>query len=177
MLILAGWLVTAATLMGPVDGAPALTGSVVTPDGRPVPEAEVVLTAGAARDGSVPVLARTTTGRDGRFRLDRPDPARFATSSRPGVIWAYRPGDGVGIADLIRADKPEQAHRLVVEAGEAASPHDPRPRRPARRRRRVAARLVQTEHTGYLGVTIPDEWLDRLAATTDARGRGRACPA
>ena len=170
MLILAGWLVTAATLIGPVDGAPALTGSVVTPDGRPVPEAEVVLTAGAARDGSVPVLARTTTGRDGRFRLDRPDPARLRDFLSPGVIWAYRPGYGLGIADLLRADKPDQPHRLVVEPQDVRrlTIRDPDGRPVAGAR--VAARLVQTEHTGYMGVTIPDGWLDRLAATTDARG-------
>ena len=127
MLILAGWLVTAATLIGPVDGARALTGSVVTPDGRPVPGAEVVFTAGPARDGSVPILARTTTGAGRPIPPRSPDrrsPVRDFLS--PGVIWAYRPGHGLGVVNLIRADRPDQAHRLVARAAGGASPDDPR---------------------------------------------------
>ena len=34
----------------------------------------------------------------------------------------------------------------------------------------MTARLVQSDRTGYLGVTVPDEWLARLTATTDAEG-------
>ena len=35
---------------------------------------------------------------------------------------------------------------------------------------RVAVRLVQTERTGYLGATIPDDWHERPTAVTDDRG-------
>jgi hypothetical protein len=151
------------------DKAP-IAGDVVDAQSRPVAAAEVVLTAGPARDGSVPILARTTTGADGRFRLTRPDPTRLRDFRSPGVIWAHRPGQGLGVVDLIRADKPDQAHRLILEPQEVRRltirDADGRPIAGAR----VAARLVQTERTGYLGVTIPDEWLDRLAATADAQG-------
>src|SRR5262245_31250047 len=82
------------------DKAP-IGGEVVDARSRPVPAAEVVLTAGPARDGSVPILARTTTGPDGHFRLVRPDPARLRDFRSPGVIWAYRPGQGLGVVDLI----------------------------------------------------------------------------
>ena len=35
---------------------------------------------------------------------------------------------------------------------------------------RVAPRLVQTEKTSYLGIRIPDGWLERLSAVTDGGG-------
>src|SRR5262249_31213085 len=140
-----------------------IQGDVIDVQSRPIAGVEVVLTAGAARDGSVPILARTTTGADGRFRLDRPDVARRSDFLSPGAIWAYRQGQGLGVVDLLRADRPDQVHRLVLEPQEA--------RRLTTRDAgdvpiagaRAVPRLVQTERTGYLGVTIPDEWLDRLS--------------
>jgi hypothetical protein len=147
-----------------------IAGEVVDAQSRPIAGAEVVLTAGPARDGSVPVLARTTTGPDGRFRLERPDAARSRDFLSPGVIWAYRPGQGLGVVDVIREDKPEQAHRIVLEPQEIRrlTIRDPGDKPVAGAR--VAARLVQTERTGYLGVTVPDEWLDRLAVASNAEG-------
>ena len=143
---------------------------MVDPGGKPVAGAEVVLTAGPSPDGSVPILSRTATGADGRFRLDRPDPVRLREFLSPGVIWAYRPGQGLGVVDLIRADQSDQGHRLILEPEEVRRltmlGDDGRPVVGAR----VAARLVQTERTGYLGATIPDEWLDRLSTATDAHG-------
>jgi hypothetical protein len=147
-----------------------ISGEVVDNRSRPIAGAEVILTAGPARDGSVPILARTTTGSDGRFSLKRPDVARRRDFVSQGAVWAYRPGHGLGVVDLIRADKPGQVHRLVLEPQEirrvTIRGADGQPLAGVR----AAARLVQTERTGYLGVTIPDEWIDRLAATSDARG-------
>ncbi len=35
---------------------------------------------------------------------------------------------------------------------------------------RVAPRIVETELTGFMGIAIPDLWIDRFAANTDAEG-------
>ena len=88
------------------------------------------------------------------------------------MIWAnhVRPGQGLGVVDLIRADRPEQAHRIVLEPQEVRRLTIRDAGNEPIAGARVAARLVQTERTGYLGTTIPDEWLDRLSATADARG-------
>ncbi len=148
----------------------SISGEAVDGQSHPVAGAEVVLTAGPARDGSVPILARTTTGPDGRFRLERPDATRCRDFHSTGAIWAYRPGHGLGVVDLIREDQPERVHRLLLETQEirrlTIRGADGRPVAGAR----VAARLVKTERTGYIGATIPDEWLNRLAAVADARG-------
>jgi hypothetical protein len=115
-------------------------------------------------------LSRAKTGADGRFRLDRPDRARTREFLSPGVIWAYRPGLGLGVVDLLRADRPTQSHRIILEPQEprrlTIRDADGHPVAGAP----VTARLIQSEQTGYLGSTIPDDWLDRLAAATDARG-------
>lgn len=171
MLTMAGSLLAVMAVIGSMDGAGReIAGTVVSPDDRPVAGIEVVLTAGPAPDGSVPILARATTGADGRFRLGRPDAVRAREFLSPGVIWAYRPGLGLGIVDLVREDRPDRSHRMIVEPQEprrlTIRDADGRPVAGAR----VFARLVQSEQTGYLGAAIPDEWLDRLAAATDARG-------
>ncbi len=55
-----------------------VAGEVVDAQSRPIAGTAVVLMGGPTRDGSVPILGRTTTGADGRFRLERPDAARLA---------------------------------------------------------------------------------------------------
>ena len=72
--------------------------------------------------------------------------------------------------DLLRNDRRNQVHRLVLEpaAPRRLTIHDTdgKPIQGAR----VAPRIVQTELTSYLGVTIPDDWLERCSALTDERG-------
>ncbi|MGP0062326.1 MAG: carboxypeptidase regulatory-like domain-containing protein [Isosphaeraceae bacterium] len=157
-------------LIGQAGAVPSIAGMVVAPDGKPVGGAEVALTAGVAVDGSVPILSRATTDASGSFRIERPAADRRRGFMSPGVIWVYKPGMGLGVVDLLRADRPDEVHRLVLE-----------PQQPRRLTLRdadgqpvvgasVAARLVETERTGYLGVTVPDAWLARLTAVTDAQG-------
>jgi hypothetical protein len=74
------------------------------------------------------------------------------------------------VIDLLRNDRRNQVHRLVLE--EAAlrrlTVHDTDGK--AITGARVAPRIVQTELTSYLGVTVPDDWLERFSALTDERG-------
>jgi hypothetical protein len=163
-------LVSAAQLIGQAGAVPAIKGTVVDPNGKPVAGAEVVLTAGESLDGSVPILAATTSDASGGFRIERPTADRWHGFMSSGVIWVYKPDLGLGVVDLLRADRPDQSHRLVLEPQE--------PRRLTLRDAdgkpvvgaSVAARLVETDRTGYLGVTVPDAWLTRLTTATDAQG-------
>jgi hypothetical protein len=170
MSILTGSWLAVLAMVGLAGAGPPITGAVVGPDGQPVAGAEVVLTAGPARDGSVPILVRTTTSADGHFHLDRPETSRMRDSLSEGVIWAFRPGRGLGVVDLLRADKPGQVHRLILEpqAPRRLTIHDADNQPVAGAR--VAARLIESDRTDYRGVTIPDEWLDRLGAVSDDRG-------
>ncbi len=34
----------------------------------------------------------------------------------------------------------------------------------------VAPRIIQTEQTSYMGITVPDDWLERLSGLTDEHG-------
>jgi hypothetical protein len=161
---------SAILLIGQTAAGPAIGGAVVDPTGQPVAGAEVVLTAGGASDGSVPILAKTATDASGGFRLDRPSAEHRRGFLAPGVIWAYKAGLGLGVVDLSRADRPDQVHRLVLEPQEfrrvTIRDSDGKPMAGVK----VAARLVETERTGYLGVTVPDDWHRRLTAVTDGQG-------
>ena len=170
MYALVASLLSVIQLVGQAGAVPTIMGTVVDLNGKPVAGAAVVFTAGEAPDGSVPILAETTSDASGGFRIERPTADRRRGFMSSGVIWVHQPGLGLGVVDLLRADRPGQSHRLVLE-----------PQKPRRLTLRdvdgkpvvgatVAARLVQTERTGYLGVTVPDAWLTRLTAATDAQG-------
>ncbi len=161
---------SAILLIGQSGAGPAITGTVVDPSGRPIAGAEVVFTAGEAPDGSVPILATTATDAAGAFRLDRPSADRRRGFLAPGVVWAYKAGLGLDVVDLIRVDRPDQVHRLVLEPQELrrVTIRDAEGKPIAGLK--TAARLGETERTGYLGVTVPDDWNDRLTAVTDDRG-------
>jgi hypothetical protein len=147
-----------------------LAGEVVDAKGHPVPGAEVALAAGPTREGVVPILARARTDGSGRFHLPRLAPETLRGVDTTGTIWAYKPGLGLGMVDLLRDDRREQVHRLVLEAEapRRVTIRDSRGQPVAGAR--VTPRTVQTERTSYLGIVIPDAWLDRLSAVTDARG-------
>jgi hypothetical protein len=111
-------LLLAIQLIGQAGPVPAITGTVVDPNGKPVARAEVVLTAGESLDGSVLILAATTSDASGEFRIERPIADRRRGFMLPGMIWVHKPGLGMGVVDLLRADRPDQSHRLVLEPQE-----------------------------------------------------------
>ena len=161
-------LVTAAALLAQQVNAP-ITGEVVDDRGRPVAGAEVIFTPGEARDGSVAIGANATTDEMGRFRLQLPGLVRPDVAAE-GAILAHKTGMGMAIIEMIRADGRKQSYRIALEP---AAPRkltvrggDGRPLD----RASVAPRLVQTEHTGYVGVTVPDRWIARLSTASDDHG-------
>ena len=83
-------LLVAAALLAQQTIAP-ITGEVIDDHGRPIPGAEVVFSPGEARDGSVAILAKTTTSETGRFRLERPGAVRSGCEVE-GAIWAASRG-------------------------------------------------------------------------------------
>src|SRR5271166_6086560 len=79
-----------------------ITGEVVDAKSQPVPGAEVALSAGLTREGTVPIVAATRTDAAGHFSFPRQ-----AINSRPeigaiGTIWTTKPGLGLGMMDLLR---------------------------------------------------------------------------
>ncbi len=148
----------------------AIRGAVIDGHGKPAVGAEVVFSAGMAIDGSVPILERATTDGSGRFNLPRPVGKRLLGFSSEGVIWARKTGFGLGIIDLARRNRPSESYRVILEP--------PQPRRLIFRDHagnplaglRAAPRLVRTEQTIFLGVTVPDEWLEEIAVTTATDG-------
>lgn len=159
-----------AVLAGFVTAQAPLTGTVVDARGKVVSGAEVVLTAGMTREGTVPIIAGTRSDDAGHFSI-----ARQKLQSRPqigamGTIWALKPGLGLGVVDLLRNDRPATVHRVVLEVAAARMITLRNAEGKPLAGVRVAPRLVETERTRYEGVLIPDAWLDRLSVVTDARG-------
>jgi hypothetical protein len=157
-------LLVSATADWPISGV------VIDSSGKPVPGAEVVLAAGMTKDGSVPILVQTKADDAGRFHFARLTPEKLADIDTTRTLWAYKPGLGMGMVDLLRNDKRDQVHRLVLEteAPRRLTIHDADGKPIAGVR--VAPRIVQTEQTSYMGIAVPDDWLDRLSGLTDERG-------
>lgn len=157
-------------LVGLAVAQPPITGEVVDAQGKPVPDAEVALSAGLTTAGTLPVVAQTRTDDGGRFTFRQTDLERQRDIGQAGTIWAFKSGLGLDMVDLLRNDRPDQVHRLVLEpaAVRTLTLRDAEGKPVAGAI--VAPRLIQIEGSRYTGVQIPDAWLDRLSATTDARG-------
>ncbi len=149
--------------------AAAIKGMVVDEGGTAIAGAEIALSPGVARDGSVSILATTVTDEMGQFRVEDPGVAR-SNLYREGAVWAYKRGLGLGVVELIREDQPDRAHRLVLEPFQARKITIRDAGGNAINGARVAIRVIEDDQTGYMGVTMPDNWLERLTATTDANG-------
>ena len=170
MSVLAVSALSAVLLVGQIHADFTIMGAVADGNGEPVAQAEIVFTAGPALDGAVPILERATTDASGRFRLIRPSAEALRGFAAAGSVWVYKPGLGLALADLVRGDRPGQVHRLVLEPANARKlivrDAAGKPVSGAR----VAPRIVETELTGFMGIAIPDLWIDRFAATKDADG-------
>ena len=126
MLLLIGPLVLGLMLQA-TTGSP-VTGLVVDAKGLPVAGAEVALAAGMTRDGSVPVLSQTRSDQAGKFHFPRPAPEKLASVDTTLTLWAHKPGLALGVVDLLRSDRRDQVHRLVLEAACTAPADDSRRR-------------------------------------------------
>ncbi|QEH35537.1 Dioxygenase [Aquisphaera giovannonii] len=153
-------------------GRGVVVGEVVDAAGRPVAGAEVALAAGTLRDGSVPVLAAGTTDGSGRFHLRRPPGARAGGQpvDTAGAVWIRKDGFGLGVSDLLREDRDDRVHRVTLEPAAARRVTVVDEKGAGIPGVRIAPRIVVAEGTNYLGVAVPDAWLDRLAAEADAGG-------
>jgi hypothetical protein len=65
-------------------------GTAVDAEGRPVSGLEILLLRGQLRNGSVPILARSSTDAQGRFRLNLPPAGERAPSWFVPSLFAYR---------------------------------------------------------------------------------------
>ncbi len=146
-----------------------IQGTVVDDQGKPVAGAEIALSPGVARDGSVSIVATTVTDLMGRFRVE--DRGVFRSKLyREGAIWAHKPGLAIGVVELIREDQTDRTHRLVLEPSQARKITVRDAGGNAIKGARVAPRVLETDRTSYLGNSLPDDWLERLSTTTDESG-------
>ena len=161
-------LVSLASCLVAQPSAP-IAGTVVDERGKAIAGALIAISPGVGRDGSVSILATTVTDLMGQFRVEDPGVAR-SNLYREGAIFAYKPGLGVGVVELIREDQPDRGHRVVLEPFQARKITIRDAGGNAINGARVATRVIEGDQTGYMGVTVPDDWVERLSVTTDANG-------
>jgi hypothetical protein len=160
-------ILAVAMLVQPADPV-SVTGVVVDPSGKPVPDVEVVLAARKVPEESVPTLSRATTDAQGAFRLE------FAREKLQGlgplrVVWAYRPGRAIamqraeipasGAAPTVRLTLAEPVQRTVTI-------RDPDGRQIGGVR--LAPRLFAMN--GRAQFLTPDDWQERLTVATGLDG-------
>ncbi len=178
MSILPVILVLLAQAAEPRPERVILTGTVVTPDGKPAAGAGVVLVAVAVPPNPEvrrnvaalrppAVLATRRAEADGRFQIELPERVEVRQYARrpPVFLWAFGPGGALtmrpiphdwppdGIPVRLALAAPEPVRFLVLDPDE----------RPV-----AGARLAPA---WIRGMNLPDELGDRLAVQTDARGR------
>jgi hypothetical protein len=165
-----GALVMMALAQAPASSA-ALSGQVVDAEGRPAPGIEVVLSLGRGL-WQCSVFSRATSDHDGRFRIDVPaetDPRRAQFYL---ALWAYAPK--AGLAGQAFAPAAGPVHLKLggpVRTAVRVLGPDGKPVAGAR----VAPAWLRTDRGVRPGSTVPppDALADRLAAMTDADGKGQ----
>ncbi len=177
--MIVGALMTMALAQAPA-GPGTVSGRVVDAGGRPAAGVEVLLSGtGTFR---LPVLARATSDKDGAFRIEVPA-GKDRQRTQFGVgVWAYDPDRGlagqaftptaVPAAGSVRLKLGGPLHTAVRVVGPDGKP--------------VAGAVVRPSQLRVPGgwqptstFPPPGDLADRLAATTDADGRGeiRGCRA
>lgn len=160
------------------DQPPPGRGSIVLPveavdaDGHPLAGADIaatILYLGASGvQESILATARTDGEGHARIEFDRKRPGAQARSA---VVWAYRPGLALAVASrLLSGASPFPPSRLTLEPPAprtiAVLGPDDRPVAGLR----VAPAMVREVNRRF-GLTLPEGWSDRFAATTDADGK------
>jgi RNA polymerase sigma factor (sigma-70 family) len=154
------------------QGPLTLQVEVVDPEGRRLPEADVVVMVAYARSSglSEPVVERIRTDGAGRVRLDVA-PERSGARAFSASLWAYQPGRAVAVKNVsftrgaspsvipLTLDQPAWCTITVFGpddrpiAGLRVSPH----------------LLRRTDRPNPVPQP-PDEWAQQLGVTTDAKG-------
>lgn len=149
----------------------SLAGTVVDRDGRPVAGLEIVLTWDLKPDGTVPILGRATTDAQGRYALAVPRLDWPPLRSSPPALVAYRKGEALLAAIAIphRAGSVE-THLTVDRPGRRTFTLRDRDGRPIEGAR-IAPRTVLPAQPGDPLVTLPDDLMESLRATSGADGR------
>jgi hypothetical protein len=170
-------MIPVAALLGAIilqDAAEAvpLSGRVLDSDGQPVAGVEVWLSGIGARDFARPILARTKTDADGRFRLIAPNDDPSQGTNRG--VWVHQPDKGwAGQAVDLKKPPAAGALELKMAKGPATTIRvlgpDGKPVPSAR------VSLVNLKVEGGFPPTssfpVPDELAARLASRTDASGQ------
>jgi hypothetical protein len=157
-----------------------LAGVVVDTQGKPVAGVEVLLSSLHRIGGRNPTLARTTTDAQGRFRHEAPAEGREG-AIEIWTLWAHRPGASIAAQAVGSAEGlPRPGSPIKLTLGPAWSVTievlDPtgRPVEGARVRPVYHSLSAATSPLTAIvySLPIPREIVDRLAASTDARGVG-----
>lgn len=146
-----------------------ISGAVVHADGRPAVGARVWLVAASRPEsGTLAVLGRTTTGKDGSFRLPAPSREALSALIRP-ALWAYRPGATVAWTARDRKDEThlqDQPQRLTLRRPTPIRVRILDPDGKPLPEAAVGVRYIRSART-----SVPDELIEQILAVTDADGR------
>ncbi|MGO9916308.1 MAG: carboxypeptidase regulatory-like domain-containing protein, partial [Isosphaeraceae bacterium] len=159
---------TPAAEKGPV----VIEAEVFDQEGRRLPGADVLVVVQYSRgaDDQQSIVERMTTDGEGRVRLEvareRPGARLFST-----YVWAHQPGRALATsAVFLGGNSPPAPIRLTLDQPARQTitilGSDDRPIGGLR----VAPISVRPTNRRSSPTTVPDEWVDRLTVTTNAKG-------
>ncbi|MGO9466024.1 MAG: carboxypeptidase regulatory-like domain-containing protein [Isosphaeraceae bacterium] len=159
----------AAFLAFQAEASVVVHGVVLDPRGKPLAKADVaVAVAALVLNQSCPILARTSSGAEGAFRLEVPRhwfsrPATFLS------LWAYHPEFAVGVR---RVEKPADGPTPTVSISLAEPSKRTFSVLGADKMPMAGVRLCPRLYNGGGASLIqtPDEWTERLTVRTDDHG-------
>jgi hypothetical protein len=160
-----------AGVQAPADER-TVSGVVVDADDRPVEDASLLLSCGVMPDGSVPVLARATSGDDGRFRLRWPGVEAIRSAGGYDVmLWTWCDGS-LAMRGLEKAVEPRGAEvQIKFQATTAVQFRVVGPSGEAVKGVRVSPFHVNDRSVVLYGsADVPDELAERLAAVSNDEG-------
>ena len=153
-----------------IEDRKLVTGTVVTPDEKPVAGADVWLVAESYPEPKALVLDRARSDEAGHYRLNW-DETRF-----PGqhigshAVWAHRPGSQPARAMFLEwwteaGVDPERPIKLTLGPAASDRAQGARPRGSSRGGAKAAPVKLRDDRT-----SLPDELAGRLSASTDQEG-------
>jgi hypothetical protein len=162
----------AATKPAMDHGPLLIQAEVVDSQGHSLPAVDIGVTIGYLRgsEAAKTVFERTMSNGQGQVRLEvaRERPIGIVSYA---YVWAYQPGRSVAatIIDLtVRTPPPPVRLTLEKPAKWTITVRDPDDRPLAGLR--IAPYALRPAGRRSFWLTVPDEWVDRLTTTTDAKG-------